>query len=452
MSIAFDFSKGSNNPSFPDKIIIPQHRSGCFCFCGESMGIQINRRVATIYNQLLPVIRPMVNRECFPNREVYGLAQLFAFNKTEEFDTSGFQLNKKNESKGKEREFALLSRTVTLLGNGVFGCPVMLKLQKVQEGSYKKVNKVIVLKWLPDRFEAAIHAEYRPKKKITKKGLSFFNAEIELYRGVDSLYILGKHSHIAMRSQNPNKISALYELCETNLFDLLDEFEAYPTREKSLEVFQVLRDVVSGLVDLRNSGILHLDIKLENILVRNVNGVAQGVIADLGLSASAKNMDALYSEALTITNRVFATHELVRQPVLAAMLEDSRGVVPRRDAFMERLKKSNLEVGQKERMIGAMLDFFNQEVRKRVKRRGSLEYLAPEYLKNFFPNPKCDIYSFGIMLRLILAMNEITQFLSVCAQVNLTRMMDQTTSRYPHTRPNLDQIKAVLDGAIAELS
>ncbi|CAI2361439.1 unnamed protein product [Moneuplotes crassus] len=68
------------------------------------------------------------------------------------------------------------------------------------------------------------------------------------------------------------------ELCEKSLFD---RFEEVGTNLSEKEIKEILKDICFGLKELHSKGIVHLDVKLENILLGNCGKYKLG---DLGMS------------------------------------------------------------------------------------------------------------------------------------------------------------------------
>lgn len=59
------------------------------------------------------------------------------------------------------------------------------------------------------------------------------------------------------------------------------------------EVWQMLGDILTGLKVLHDTGFMHRDVKPANILIREIDGRRQYVLADFGISRKvANNMTA----------------------------------------------------------------------------------------------------------------------------------------------------------------
>ena len=215
----------------------------------------------------------------------------------------------------------MLRKTVTLLGRAVKGDSILLKLGHRGRGTFKKVNHVLVLTWADAGFSAEKYAEYRPKN------IEFFKNEIVYYNSFNSPYILRGHTHKIVRAFGAQ--SYLYELLETDLEHLILSCSRPFSRQRSREVLQVLRDIVSGLQVLSEAGVVHLDIKPVNILVRRVEGVVQGVIADFGLACRAEPMRVKYHSVVQLVKATHNYEEVLKERKFAAIMQRSGGFSPR---------------------------------------------------------------------------------------------------------------------------
>ena len=83
--------------SFPDNIAIVANNSWRVKCCGLSANDRFQRRVVSVYNLLVPVIRQFADLIHFPNSEVYGLSKLLVHHEESYFTEEGVQLNKKKE-------------------------------------------------------------------------------------------------------------------------------------------------------------------------------------------------------------------------------------------------------------------------------------------------------------------------------------------------------------------
>ena len=99
-----------------------------------------------------------------------------------------------------------------------------------------------------------------------------------------------------------------------------------------------------------------------------------------------------------------------------------------------------------------MLNFCSKEMKTKIIRRGTNRYIAPEFGYNFYATLSCDIYSFGKTLERVLMSVGTVEFIPPGLLEKLRRLEYKATERFPHNRPSLDEIIAVLDPAIVELT
>jgi hypothetical protein len=105
-----------------------------------------------------------------------------------------------------------------------------------------------------------------------------------LCRMNDSDNVLGASEVGYMTGRPPLMFAVMGHVDGQELFDKVTS-ESNPL--KAEQKVSILQDVVSGLQDLHSEGLIHRDLKTENILVDNSTGKA--LLIDLGLSAETKD-------------------------------------------------------------------------------------------------------------------------------------------------------------------
>ncbi|KAL4509019.1 hypothetical protein ABPG73_006405 [Tetrahymena malaccensis] len=80
---------------------------------------------------------------------------------------------------------------------------------------------------------------------------------------------------------NDNLHIFIHEKCQQNLYQVLLSFDETKFKFTNEKLIKIIFDLIQGLIDLRNKSILHLDIKLSNILV-DKNG--NYIYCDFGIS------------------------------------------------------------------------------------------------------------------------------------------------------------------------
>lgn len=134
-----------------------------------------------------------------------------------------------------------------------------------------------VVKW-QNKLDGIEYAIKITEKQHPKKRLSMYEALQEAY-ALAALSVSSENPYIVRYYRGWVENEQLYiqmELCENSLYD---EFSEKQLDEKA--ILKVLRDIWMGLNELHQRGIVHLDLKLENILL-GTSGKYK--LADLGLS------------------------------------------------------------------------------------------------------------------------------------------------------------------------
>ena len=116
------------------------------------------------------------------------------------------------------------------------------------------------------------------EKRAPKTGNSMFEALQEVY-ALSYLSVSSENQYIVRYYRGWIDDGQLYiqmELCQQSLYDLF-----VSNKYDENEIIKLLRHVCLGLNELHEKGIVHLDLKLENILISNTGKYKLG---DLGFS------------------------------------------------------------------------------------------------------------------------------------------------------------------------
>lgn len=143
------------------------------------------------------------------------------------------------------------------------------------------------------------------EKQHPKKRLNMYEALQEAY-ALAALSVSSENPYIVRYYRGWIENEQLYiqmELCENSLHD---QFSERQLTEK--EIKQVLRDICLGLNELHHKGIVHLDLKLENILMGTSGKYKLG---DLGLS---RLIDKLKTDVPEGDSRYLAQEMLSNDP------------------------------------------------------------------------------------------------------------------------------------------
>ncbi|MDN3504287.1 MAG: protein kinase [Rhabdochlamydiaceae bacterium] len=399
-----------------------------------------------VYNKLAPVIRLHAWTLLFPNSEIYGLAQVLVHNEEVCFKYVGTQLNIANEEGCKP--YPRLHKRVTLIGKSVKEAPVMISLEGIAIGGFKEVNLVLVLGWDGRGFTVEKFAEYKLLANRVALYYKNFIQEARLYSSIESRYILGGHSYTVVNSGSK---SYLYSYYPFDLASLIDKFIESRSPQDCLWVIQSLRDTVRGLQELKYRGVIHLDIKPANILVRVVDQVAQGVIADLGSAKKIDKVSALYKKVVSQVKDEWDYSEVVKEPVFASLVAKYRNIMPSPENYLAALDKDIDELGSKEKDVWGMLRACNIALRVRYIIEGTMGYIAPEFLENHYRSADCDKYSFGTVLNSFLNSGGVMSYFSDERWVELTELGIQLCHKQPYNRPSLEKAEAVLNAAVLDL-
>lgn len=143
--------------------------------------------------------------------------------------------------------------------NGIFNAKNEYKLF---EGSY-----CLVFMYNEQFYKKQLKNIYRNEDEWKKRFKYEYDNMVKL---VTSPYVLKVHSY------DENSDSYLMEQCDCNLFDYIDR-NPLISDDRCIEI---IKDIISGVKDVHNAGIIHRDLHLGNILLKN-NKV---ILSDFGLS------------------------------------------------------------------------------------------------------------------------------------------------------------------------
>ena len=142
---------------------------------------------------------------------------------------------------------------IELIGNGGFGC--------VFKAKNKKSNEYRAIKIIKNEFKESIINEVNIMEKCCKNNRN----SIKIYEKFSS----------------NNEYAIVMELCDCNLKQKLDE---NPNGFKASEIKKILTQLNNTFRIIVDNKIIHRDIKLENILVKNDNSDYVVKLTDYGIS------------------------------------------------------------------------------------------------------------------------------------------------------------------------
>lgn len=178
---------------------------------------------------------------------------------------------------GRLERFIALSKTVHILGPSIREGSLSIPLKNLEGGCMKNVRLVL---WVNTREN---RCEVRAEKKLCKasqnlKGLEYLMKEIELVQRLKHAHILQAPLAIYYRGA-PSKV-AIQERLGVDLFTYCQELEISRNQAKIFHLIDIFIQVIDGLKYLHSQGIVHRDVKLENILLFDEGNTAK--ICDFG--------------------------------------------------------------------------------------------------------------------------------------------------------------------------
>ena len=234
-------------------------------------------------------------------------------------------------------------------------------IKKIGEGAYGKIYKV----------KNKQSGDIRAMKQITKSkipDITKFQTEIKILSMVD----------------HPN-IVRLFEVIEDDkYFNLLQELctggelfkKSQTTQLKEKEIARIFNQIMSAVAYCHEKGIVHRDLKLENILFASEEPDSPIKIIDFGFSVLMEKKQLLKTEE--------------------KLPDSSKDKDKKKDKNKNKDKEKNSEGNNNENNNPKKFGF------KRMKSKvGTLYYISPEIIKGNY-DEKCDIWACGVILYILL--------------------------------------------------
>lgn len=167
-------------------------------------------------------------------------------------------------------------------------------IKKIGSGSYGDVFQVQIknLEDMPDKFPSSNN--YALKKMLDPKLNRAFEYEQKIMNEIQKKYPKCSPHVLCYFDIAIDKNGLYYLLSEMQEGDVKDIYKNTPLMEERLKIgTELLRQSLLGLDELKKVGLLHRDIKMDNILysTEKKNGNIKFKLADFGLSCSETNSE-----------------------------------------------------------------------------------------------------------------------------------------------------------------
>jgi serine/threonine protein kinase len=167
-------------------------------------------------------------------------------------------------------------------------------IKKIGSGSYGDVFQVQIqnLDNMPDNFPPSNN--YALKKMLDPKLNRAFEYEQKIMNEIQKKYPKCSPHVLCYFDIAIDKNGLYYLLSEMQEGDVKDIYKNTPSKEERLKIgTELLRQSLLGLEELKKVGLLHRDIKMDNILysTEKKSGNIKFKLADFGLSCSETNPD-----------------------------------------------------------------------------------------------------------------------------------------------------------------
>lgn len=106
-----------------------------------------------------------------------------------------------------------------------------------------------------------------------------------------------------------------------SLHDLLEERKIANQRLSDYENSLIIKSIISAVAHLHNYGIVHRDLKLQNILIKDKNNLSTIKLIDFGLSDKFTNETKIFSKFCGTT--LFQAPELIKNQIYGKVTDNS---------------------------------------------------------------------------------------------------------------------------------
>jgi serine/threonine protein kinase len=177
-------------------------------------------------------------------------------------------------------------------GNDKHGPIELDVIKKIGSGSYGDVFQVRVsnLDKMPEYFPTSNN--YALKKMLDPKMTRAFEYEQKIMNEIQKKYPKCSPHVLCYFDISIDKNGVYYLLSEMQEGDVKDIYKNKPSKQDRMNIgYELLKQSLAGLKELKDVGLLHRDIKMDNILYSTVkrNGQIIFKLADFGLSCSLVN-------------------------------------------------------------------------------------------------------------------------------------------------------------------
>jgi serine/threonine protein kinase len=217
---------------------------------------------------------------------------------------------------------------ITLPKNELRG-PVDLDIiKKIGTGSYGDVfqAKLSGFDVMPDYFPP--ENNYALKKMLDSKLNRAFEYEQKIMNEIKIKFPKCSPHVLCYFDISIDKDGIYYLLSEMQEGDVKDLFKSMSKTQRKNIGYDILYQSLLGLQELKSVGLLHRDIKMDNILYKRIGKEVLYKLADFGLSCSEKNTDiqcgkGIYGTPAYISPKVLILHFSGRSSLLDTLWDET---------------------------------------------------------------------------------------------------------------------------------